>query len=72
MKLVDGWQFSWKWFSQQAHLLQIGLLAVWESIPTDLRANIPPQYLLYVTGAIGFLGLIGRIVDQTKPEVPNV
>lgn len=74
MKLVEGWQRAYRWFSVQAlaliaflPILAVALPEVWLSMPDDLKAMLDPAVVKWVAAAIAVLGLIGRLIKQRDP-----
>jgi len=63
-KIVKNWRLSWKKFSVQALLLSSTLSGAYFGIPEELRALIPPQVALGITGTIAALGVIGSLIDH--------
>lgn len=67
-KLVSDWRKSWKWFSMQAMVVSTAILSTWALLPADLKAKLPEDVgLVAAILALG-AGMVGRLVDQGKPE----
>ena len=64
MKLVDDAGKAWKWFSMQALALAAAIQTVWISLPPDVQARVPEEWVSYGTVAVLILGGIGRLVKQ--------
>jgi hypothetical protein len=64
MKLIDDAGKAWKFFSVQANVLNLALLGAWATVPEDMKAGIPQQYLFYASVALLVLGTVGRLVKQ--------
>jgi len=69
MKLVDNWRAAPRWLSMQA----IVLAAVWEGLPPEAKAVIPPDWQGYITLALLIGAAIGRVIDQgtATPKEPQ-
>ena len=67
MKLVENWKDAWKWFSVQAMFASGAILGTWAMLPADLKDNIPDDFVTYCTMAVLALGILGRLVPQSKP-----
>ena len=64
MKLVPDWRKAWRWLSVQAMALQ-GIVAVsWISVPDDMRAAVPPQWLAFAAIVLTVFGIVGRVIKQ--------
>ena len=68
MKLVPNWKQSWKWFTNWAHGAQALLLITWLKLPSDLRAAFSTRDLVVTGCVIAALGILGRNIDQSKPQ----
>lgn len=64
MKLVDNARQSFRWFSVQAMVLAGAIQTAWLSLPPDLKARVPADWVDAVTIAVLVLGVIGRLVKQ--------
>lgn len=63
-RLVDDWKEAWRWHSTQAMAIAAALPFAWQELPEDLKASIPSEWMPYITAAILFAGLLGRVRDQ--------
>lgn len=63
-KLIKGWKQSWKRFSVQALAASAAISGAYLSIPEEVRALIPAEVTLGITGAVAVLGAIGSLIDQ--------
>ena len=61
--LVKDAKSAWRWFSVQAMAVQ-GAAAAWLSVPDDLRAAVPDDWMAAGAVALAVLGIVGRLVDQ--------
>ncbi|HFG0069304.1 hypothetical protein V6124_11840 [Klebsiella pneumoniae] len=68
MKLVDDWKSAWRWFSMHALVLAGIIPTVWAELPTDLKTAIPPGAMGAITAVIAACGVVGRLVNQSKPQ----
>ena len=57
--------------SVQAPLLNLALIGAWQQTPEDLRAYIPSWAAVTVLCVILVLGVVGRLIKQDLPEVPE-
>jgi hypothetical protein len=64
MKLVPNARRAWRWFSVQVMALQGAAAAAWLSVPDDLRAAVPSEWLAAGALALTVLGIAGRLIDQ--------
>lgn len=68
MKLVDDARRAWRWISMQCMGTALALQGAWEIIPADLKSHISDSNVRWVTGGLLVLGIVGRLVKQTKDE----
>lgn len=68
MKLIEEWKECWKWFSVQANTIGIAMSSTYGLMYEQLKETIPAQYMAGITAAVFVLGVIGRLVNQTKVE----
>lgn len=68
MKLVPNWHKCYRWFSVQIHALQVAAVSTWAFLPQDMKAFLPPHALSIGVGVLAVLGVLGRLVDQSKPD----
>ena len=64
MKLIPDAKRAWRWFSVQAMALSGIIAAAWLSVPEEMRAAVPTEWLAACAVALAVLGVIGRLVDQ--------
>jgi len=64
MKLIPDAKRAWRWFSVQAMALSGIIPAAWLSVPEEMRAAVPTEWLAACAVALAVLGVIGRLVDQ--------
>lgn len=64
MRLVSNWRAAWRFFSVQALALQGAAAGAWLTVPEDMRAAVPPDWLAAAAVMLSVLGVIGRLVDQ--------
>ena len=67
-KLVSDWRKSWRWLSMQAMIVSTAILSTWALLPADLKAKLPEDVGLYAAIIALGAGMVGRLVDQSKPE----
>lgn len=68
MKLVPQWKQAFKWFSVQAHVAQVAIVGTWTTLPDDMRSAVPVRFVLVAVAVVGAAGVIGRLVNQEKPD----
>lgn len=70
MKLVDDWRKCWKWTSMHAMAAALAIQGAWVAIPAELQALVHPVVAHAITAVLLVAGILGRLVDQEKPDVP--
>jgi hypothetical protein len=68
MRLVPNARDAWKWLSMRFIALAAALQVAWETLPPDALAVIPVDWRGYITLGILLLAMVGRVIDQSKPE----
>jgi len=68
MKLVSDWKRAWRWFSVQAMAVAAAIPLVWMSLPPELKGSISDDWLPWIASAVAVAGILGRVVEQDKPE----
>ena len=68
MKLVDNARDAWRWFSVQAFTLAGSMQVTWLSLPADMKAIIPDEWVMWATVAVCVLGVVGRLTKQGDAE----
>lgn len=66
--VVSDWRRAWRWFSVQAMVLAGAINGTWAVIPDSMKASLPTGLIQWLTIALLFLGVVGRLVDQTPKE----
>jgi hypothetical protein len=66
--LVSDWRDAWKWLSVHAMAAAILVQSAWQVLDDDLRASLPESWVRALSVALLLLGIVGRLVDQQKPE----
>lgn len=64
MRLVRDWRQTWRYYSTQAMVFAGSIHIAWASIPDDMRASVPSDWVSYATIATLILGVAGRLVSQ--------
>ena len=67
MKLVSDWRDSWRWLSMQAMGWALVVQGAWQMIDADMRSSLPEWLVQALTIGLLALGIVGRLVDQSKP-----
>jgi len=66
MKLVEGWQNAWRWFSVWCLTLSGAAPAAWLAVPDEMRRQVPAEWLAVAAVVIAIAGVFGRLVDQEQ------
>jgi hypothetical protein len=70
MQLIENWKQAWKLFSVQALALLAALPVVWMSLPEDIKAMVPADWMKWIMVAIAIGGLFGRMIAQPGAGKP--
>ncbi len=68
IKLVADWKSCYKWLSVNCMVLAAAFQGAWIYIPEDLRQAMPPGIVTAITVGLLFLGVVGRLINQTKDK----
>ena len=77
MKLIENWKQCWKFWSIRLGIIGstiVSLLVLipdaamlaWNTLPAELKASVPPEYLPLVGVAFFLLSLIARLIQQSN------
>ncbi len=66
MKLVEDWKNCWKWVSMHAMVYAGAIESAWLAFPEQLQALIHPIVAHAIATTILAVGILGRLVNQTK------
>lgn len=66
-KLVDDAKQAWRWISVQCMVASAAIQGAWLYMPEDMKATLPDGLVPKVAMALLFVGVAGRLKDQTKP-----
>lgn len=66
MKLVANAKDAWRWASMHAMGWAAAILVAYTSIPVQFQARIPDWIVNSIIVAVLLLGMVGRLVDQSK------
>jgi hypothetical protein len=69
MKLVHNARDAWRWFSVRILALIVAVTALWEAVPVEVQAMIPEDYRAAILAFLAFIGIVGRLIDQTPKDV---
>ena len=80
-RLIAEWTRAWAFWSVRLHLIAITLasvfaidptvvLDVWNGLPDDIKALLPPHFARWIPIVLGAAGVIARVFKQK--EAPNV
>jgi hypothetical protein len=64
MKLIDEWRKAWRMLCMQSMTAAVALQGAWLEAPADMKAQVPAEYVHYLTIALIALGMLGRMVKQ--------
>jgi hypothetical protein len=67
MKLVANWRDCWRWLSMHAMALSAAEVTAWTQLSPTWTAALPAWVFPCVVLSTLALGMIGRVVDQSKP-----
>ncbi|WP_277022299.1 hypothetical protein [Paracoccus hibiscisoli] len=68
MKLIPQYREALRMHSVRGLLFIIALPALWELVPLEIKAMIPPPWLPWIMMVLAIATLLGRLVDQRTPE----
>ena len=68
MHLVPDWKRAYRWLSMHCFALITAITGTWVSLPDDMKAVIPPKYVMVLVAIVGVGGIIGRLVQQKGSE----
>ena len=71
MTLIPDWRQCWRWTSMHAMAGAIVVQGAWQVLDSDMRASIPAALVRGLTVGLLVLGIVGRLVDQTKKCDPT-
>lgn len=66
MKLVSDWKKAPKWFSTQAMALALIVQTTWATIPPEMQASLPNDWVALGTSLLMVLGVFGRLLEQSE------
>lgn len=75
MKLVDNWKEGWKFLSNISNFLGIILLSIltdlpshlvtsWSILPEEMKAAIPPEFVVWIAIIWFIVNIISRLIQQ--------
>lgn len=64
MKLIDNLPQLWKMWSVRILAVLAVVASVWQQVPDDVKAMIPPQYLGYIVAFVSVCGIVARAIKQ--------
>lgn len=70
MKLIDDWKLCLKWFSVQFPLVNTAFLGTWAMLPPKFQDALPVPVVIGIAIALIVLGVVGRLIDQSKKDTP--
>lgn len=82
LRLIEQWRSFWRMWSLRFTALGTALLgwitvspdvitSAWNSLPDEIKAYIPQEYLMYVTLTLFVLGMVSRLIKQEKLPTPD-
>ena len=70
MKLVEDAKSCWKWLSIQMTALAVVAMQLYEQFP-QFQAYIPDKVFHHSMSVFVALIIVGRLINQTPPNVPK-
>jgi hypothetical protein len=67
LQIVDDAKNAWKWFSVNIPALNLAFLGTWAVLPETFQNAIPEPVVLGISAALIVAGMVGRLVQQSKP-----
>ena len=67
LRLVEGAEKAWRWFSVQAMSLTVIEIAAWAAMPESMLAYLPWWLGSMIAIITLFAGIVGRLVKQKDP-----
>lgn len=68
MRLIEEWRQAWRYTSVWASGAGIGVLTVWNMMPTAVRDQVPDLIEAVVGGALFALVFLARVTAQPKAQ----
>lgn len=83
MKLIPAWREALKFWSVRIAIINAALLTfittfpdaalqAWLALPAEFKTFIPPDYLQVISIVLLFVGMIARIVKQSKVKTEEI
>ena len=64
MKIIKNWKQTLTAYSTVALGIIVGIPAVWNGVPPEVKALIPPDTMTVLAAIVATAGFIGRFIDQ--------
>ena len=68
MRLVPDWRSAWRWFSVQSLAIIALIPVVWPALPPEAHEWVPQTWRPWIVFALAVGGIVGRLIDQNKPQ----
>lgn len=68
MRLIEEWRQAWRYTSVWASGAGIGVLTVWNMMPTAVRDQVPDLIEAVVGGSLFALVFLARVTAQPKAQ----
>lgn len=72
MKLIKNWREAWKMHTVQIFAMLIAAPLVWDTLPMDWKASIPPEWLKWITLVCGIIGIYARVRPQPSIKKEDI
>jgi hypothetical protein len=69
IKLIDDWKSAYKWLSVNCMVLAGSIQGAWAAISDDMKQYIPHSLVTGLTIGLLIMGIIGRLIKQSKDDV---
>jgi len=66
MSMIQNWRESWRFFSMQAFALAGAIQTAWLTVPPEMQALVPVEWVMIATIVCVALGAIGRLTIQPR------
>ena len=64
MRLVPDWKNVWRWHSTWVAALLAALPMAWQSMPSDIKAYVPPEWEPAILALMFVAFIFGRLRKQ--------
>lgn len=71
MRLVSYWKRAWKLHSVKIFAAIVLLPVAWESIPDDIKAELPTGWVKWIAALLAIIGVYARLIPQPSIKKEN-